>query len=239
MFFIERILKIMKKSKKAALLLAVMGLNSLPAVVDNGLMEGTFWSVNKAEAADSHGQYFANAQHQFSTAQIDDILSDFDGAPENITKKYFDEVIQKNIPGIEIYDYQGFTSAVDRANGYIGEIISRDGTTFVFSPYDVINRGSESEIRDSGEGAYEVGWYTGLRDGEYNKPRTAIGIDSTGKHLGRRTILSLQITARDMSSLMVKMLIHLVPIVFSVVNDASIHTITTAVKDIVVNHIEK
>lgn len=42
-----------------------------------------------------------------------------------------------------------------------------------------------------------------------------------------------------MSSLMVKMLIHLVPIVFSVVNDANIHTITTAVKDIVVNHIEK
>ena len=35
----------MKKSKKAALLLAVMGLNSFPAVVDNGLVEGTFGSV--------------------------------------------------------------------------------------------------------------------------------------------------------------------------------------------------
>lgn len=65
-------------------------------------------------------------------------------------------------------------------------------------------------------------------------------IDSTGKHLGKRDTSSSQTTtARDMSSLMVKMLIHLVPIVFSVVNDANIHTITTAVKDIVVNHIEK
>lgn len=32
----------MKKSKKAALLLAVMGLNSLPAVMDNSLAGGGF-----------------------------------------------------------------------------------------------------------------------------------------------------------------------------------------------------
>lgn len=32
----------MKKSKKAALLMAIMGLSNLPAVVDNGLAGGLF-----------------------------------------------------------------------------------------------------------------------------------------------------------------------------------------------------
>lgn len=41
----------MKKNKKAALLLAVMGLSSLPAVMDNSLAGGALGSVNKAEAA--------------------------------------------------------------------------------------------------------------------------------------------------------------------------------------------
>ena len=60
-----------------------------------------------------------------------------------------------------------------------------------------------------------------------------------GKNAWKENYIKLLTTARDMSSLMAKMLIRLVPIVFSVVNDANILTITTAVKDIVVNHIEK
>jgi hypothetical protein len=42
---------VMKKSKKAALLLAVMGLNNLPITMDNSLT-GEYFSVNRAEAAD-------------------------------------------------------------------------------------------------------------------------------------------------------------------------------------------
>ena len=52
----------MKKSKKATLLLAVMGINSLPSVMDNSLGGGALWSVNRAEAADEEVHALTDAE---------------------------------------------------------------------------------------------------------------------------------------------------------------------------------